>query len=148
VTARNLEPNMKKAFRCKTCGFLTHANHAGEQAVPYACQVCHAGVEFNAQDVEVRDAIKDKLIIAARAGDSAAMNGLIRQLHNIPLKKTFNPDNWEVLADAKPERLKQIGLSTSDVERHVPAKKGENREPKNISAVAVDATAVKDKAST
>lgn len=34
-------------FRCKKCGHLEAADHAGENAVPCACSCCGAGVEFD-----------------------------------------------------------------------------------------------------
>ena len=35
-----------------------------------------------------------------------------------------DPANWEVLADCPPERLAELGLTTDDVARHVPAGPG------------------------
>ena len=72
---------MKSAFRCRACGHLEPAEHAGDCAVPHACCVCAAGVSFD-----------------AKGG------------------RTFQPENWEVLADATPERLAEIGLAS--VVRH------------------------------
>jgi predicted RNA-binding Zn-ribbon protein involved in translation (DUF1610 family) len=37
----------KPAFRCKACGHLVPAAHAGELAVPLACPVCGGGVAWN-----------------------------------------------------------------------------------------------------
>jgi hypothetical protein len=36
----------KIAFRCRTCGRLEAAGHAGDNQVPHACRVCCAGVSF------------------------------------------------------------------------------------------------------
>jgi hypothetical protein len=59
---------------------------------------------------------------------------------------TFNPagikklqaDNWEVLAEATPERLAELGLTLEGVEKHVPLARGESREPKAVCAFAQD----------
>lgn len=40
--------------------------------------------------------------------------------------KTLRPENWEVLADAAPERLAELGLTAADVERHQPTPKEHN----------------------
>lgn len=76
-----------KAFRCRNCGHLVHGEHAGDQAVPYACPVCSGGVKWDNKG-----------------------------------NKTFCPENWEVLADATPERLKELGLCAEEVHRHTPKK--------------------------
>jgi len=34
--------------------------------------------------------------------------------------KTYQSDNWEILADATPERLTELGLTAADVDRHTP----------------------------
>ena len=38
---------MKKSFRCKNCGRLEPASHAGELAKPLSCSVCDAGVSWD-----------------------------------------------------------------------------------------------------
>jgi len=37
----------EKAFRCKFCGYLEGADHAGERNLPLACRVCNGGVKFH-----------------------------------------------------------------------------------------------------
>lgn len=39
---------------------------------------------------------------------------------------TDRPDNWEVLADASPARLAELGLAAADVEKHTPTTKEAN----------------------
>ena len=63
------------AFRCKNCGHLHAAEHAGTSAHPHACVACGAGVVFDAKG-----------------------------------NKTFQPDNWEILTSASPERLAELGI--------------------------------------
>jgi hypothetical protein len=59
--------------------------------------------------------------------------------------KSFDPSVWEVLADAKPERLKELGLTAKDVCKHVgksiPANDG-----RSTSVKANEGTQVADKA--
>lgn len=55
--------------------------------------------------------------------------------------------NWEMLADATPERLTELGLTADDVERHEP--KGSSTvtdEPKHYEVTAADGAATTDKA--
>jgi hypothetical protein len=98
------------AFRCKTCGHLHHAEHAGENDRPHACCVCGAGVHFTRLGI-----------------------------------KEYDPDNWEVLADATPERLEELGLEPKHVARHkggkAPASGG-----KHVKREAHEGTATTDKA--
>lgn len=52
-------------------------------------------------------------------------------------KKTPDPSNWEVLADATPKRLSELGLTTEDVERHQSWAKGSS----SRKLVAIDVSA-------
>lgn len=56
--------------------------------------------------------------------------------------KSGNPDNWEVLADAPPARLKELGLG--QVARH--AGKGEAPDGRHVHATAVDGAEAADRA--
>lgn len=76
---------MPYGFRCKTCGHLHDATHAGVRKTPAACACCGAGVSYDARG-----------------------------------NRTFAPEVWEVLADATPERLAELGLTPDDVVRHQP----------------------------
>ncbi len=60
--------------------------------------------------------------------------------------KTINPDNWEVLADATPERLTELGLTPEQVERHTPRKAGTPYQPKHTSVSATDGINTADRA--
>lgn len=74
----------RPAFRCKNCGKIETADHAGENNVPAACRVCGHGISFDPR------------------------NG----------QKKLEPANWEILADAAPERLAELGLAPDGVARH------------------------------
>jgi len=97
------------AFRCRACGHLEAAEHAGERQVPGACSACGEGVKYD------------------RRGT-----------------RTFDQSNWEVLADATPERLEELELATHTVSRHSPLKPGEVREPKQLSVHASEVVASVD----
>jgi hypothetical protein len=104
---------MMLAFRCKTCGRLHEAGHAGENEVPAACRVCGAGARFDPR--------------------SAA--------------KVLEPDNWEVLADAPPERLRELGIDAKQVGRHAPAAAGRPvAAPRHAEARAGDGATAGDRA--
>lgn len=106
---------MKYAFRCKTCGRLHAAEHAGENEIPHACCVCGSGVQYgpNFKDIATRlcdPALTPEQRTAIAQEVAAAQNNLV---------KTYQLDNWEVLADCTPEQLKEYGLVADDVERHI-----------------------------
>ena len=42
----------KPAFRCKNCGHLESAEHAGENETPAACSVCGAGITFSVRGIK------------------------------------------------------------------------------------------------
>ena len=74
------------AFRCRSCGRLESADHAGQNHKPAACRGCGAGVTFNSSG-----------------------------------GKTFDKDNWEVLAEATQQRLEELGITEGQVVRHEPS---------------------------
>ncbi len=129
----------KISFRCKTCGHLEPATHAGDQTVPHACSVCGCGVRFGGDHAAFAAALR-------AAKTDAEIKSLCDAHSRQGTIKTLVPDNWEVLADAKPERLKELGLTAAEVERHVPANLSEPTLGRHIAANAVDGTGVKDKA--
>jgi hypothetical protein len=137
---------LKAAFRCKSCGHLHPSAHAGERALPYKCVVCGAGVIPGVNITQLR---KDhpKLFegLSAQEVDSRT----IRLPFN--MVAFADHDNWQVLADLKPEELTAIdhALKPEHVERHVPFKKPENSPPSQGPQVrtAVDGAGVKDGAS-
>lgn len=105
----------KAAFRCKNCGHLEAAEHAGENALPHACSVCGAGVTFTPQGIKIA-----------------------------------NPGNWEVLADAEPARLEELGLNADKVVKHTPKKtmsaaEGQTIEGADVQRLAVEDLGAKDK---
>lgn len=61
--------------------------------------------------------------------------------------KTRQPENFEVLADASPERLAELGLTALQVERHVPlTASARGEQPRNVSVAASDGTGAQDRA--
>jgi len=129
------------AFRCRACGRLHEAEHAGENEVPHACSVCGAGVVLNpaakALAVELgnpectterRLAIAVELLKASQAGGD----------------KQFDPDNWEVLADCGDARLEELGIEKPRVVRHVAKLKGMVAPGKHLVREMVDSVGVKD----
>jgi hypothetical protein len=124
-----------KAFRCKNCGHLEGADNAGEQPHPTACRVCGSGItllptvvalaaELAKPDCtpERRKAIAAELLLASRQ----------------PGARTIHPENWEILADATPERLAELGLKPEHAVRHAAWPKGAapGREPGHFVANA------------
>jgi predicted nucleic acid-binding Zn-ribbon protein len=100
------------AFRCKNCGHLHPAEHAGESDLPHGCVVCGAGVMFSPRGV-----------------------------------KSLDADNWEVLADATPERLEELGLAPEEVARHEGGKPSPEKEGpggQHVAREAGDGSNVKD----
>lgn len=106
-------------FRCKTCGHLESAEHAGEDHLPHACSVCGNGVIFaqSREDVIAKhppatvlsaEEFEDRVVLAPPWG-----------------VKFLVFENWEVLADATPERHEELGVDLATVTRHEP--KGRKR---------------------
>lgn len=128
------------AFRCKTCGYICQAEHAGENDVPHACQVCGGGIthsptveklaaELARPDIstERRIAIAAELSIAARGQEV----------------KTWQPDNWEILAEATPERLKELGVKAAV--KHSPKVRTVPTFDRTVKVQATDGIGTKDK---
>lgn len=120
------------AFKCCKCGRLHEAAHAGEACVPHACQVCGSGVTHTDLQRQVHEAVNtgkvDEFMKRLAAG----------QVSHGPDKK-LHPDNWEVLADATPERLMELDLTADQVERHVPfGGKHTGREPQHVAVSVGD----------
>lgn len=56
-------------------------------------------------------------------------------------------DNWEVLADAEPERLEELGLAPEHICKHLPVKGGvTTRPPQHVQLTAGEGTGVADRA--
>jgi hypothetical protein len=133
----------KPAFRCRSCGHLEGADSAGEGLVPTACSVCDAGVDH---DPEGRKMMQE---LADPKTDPARRQELLRSLTNrrpvSPADKRLVPENWEVLADCDPRRLKELGLAAAGVARHAPFKTDEagKRSPIHVRAEASESVSAK-----
>jgi hypothetical protein len=103
------------AFRCKSCGRLETSDHAAEGETPHACSVCGAGVVFWHAELAAK--------LTEPGADIPALAAEIAKCD--PATKRLDPGNWEVLADAAPERLAELGLAPEQVEAHEPWPRGE-----------------------
>lgn len=106
------------AFRCKTCGRLEHAEHAGENLLPHACSVCGSGVKHAPAVEAIAEELGKPDLTAERRLQLAAELSSIAKAG--PGAKTYDSDNWEVLADATPERLTELGIPHNKVTKHKP----------------------------
>lgn len=106
----------KPAFRCKTCGHLESAEHAGENDVPHACSQCGAGVLHNPRLVELSQEL------ASPETTKERRNAIALEIPRVATsgagEKRVDPDNWEVLADATKKRLKELGIADTGVTKH------------------------------
>jgi hypothetical protein len=98
------------AFRCKNCGRLHTSDHAAELDHPAACAVCGKGVVFRHAELAAQ--------LTEPGADIPALAAEIAKCD--PATKRLDPDNWEALADAPPERLQELGLTPEQVEAHEP----------------------------
>lgn len=106
------------SFRCKTCGRLATSDDAASAPHPHACCVCGSGVVFKHHD------LLDELI--KQAHGSQRFSELVQELRQCdPATKRLVADNWEVLADCTPERLKELDLTPERVKHHTPWPKGQ-----------------------
>ncbi len=129
---------MAYAFRCKNCGHLEPAAHAGECALPHACSVCGAGVTFGPEKKKVEELLQG----FADKTPAETAEALMKLMAN-PDKKA-QPDNWEVLHDAQDARLTELGLTRADVVKHTPAPPSGNRPPQVLVRDAGDAAQTVD----
>lgn len=109
-------PETPVAFRCRNCGRLETADHAGESAVPFACRNCGAGVTLNPRTKALAQELADPNLPTERR--VAIANELTRLAQTGDNDKLLHPDNWEVLADATPERLGELGIHQNRVTKH------------------------------
>jgi hypothetical protein len=142
------------AFRCRSCGRLEEAGHAGEHFHPHACRVCNAGVVFGTSPEECFAHADVQAHEGAKA--HAAGNDRLRDYHKggrlvknpvgpITVYKLLVPENWEVLADCDDARLAELGLARGRVCEHAPAPaSGLRREPRDVTAAAADGAATAD----
>jgi len=115
------------AFRCRTCGRLHSSDYAGELPHPSKCCVCGGGCVFRHQS------LADSLKEAIEKGDTQKALDLTRELRGCdPVSKTIQPENWEVLTDCTPERLKELGIETPVIKHQLWTKPldAEDRPPK------------------
>jgi hypothetical protein len=103
------------AFRCKNCGRLETSDHAAELDLPAACRACGAGVVFRHAELAAK--------LTEPGADVPALAAEIAKCD--PATKRLVPENWEVLADAPPERLAELGLTPEHVAAHEPWPRGE-----------------------
>lgn len=113
-------PHGPVAFRCKRCGHFITSEHAGENLLPHACSACSGGVSevISADNKKRCDAIIAKLG-KADTPDAERLS-LAMKLSRLPREKVYHSDNWEVLADVTPERLKELELEDHHVVAHAP----------------------------
>lgn len=131
------------AFRCKSCGRLHHAEHAGDNEVPHSCTVCGSGVTWNAPAVKIAQSIANPDLTDAQRKQMAS--DLERALKN--QEKGYDPSNWEVLHDATDERLAELGINRAHVVRHVPTSPSQpNPNPQNLSLHTTEPPTIKDAA--
>jgi hypothetical protein len=103
------------SFRCRNCGRLETSDHAAELELPAACRVCGAGVVFRHAELAA--------MLTREGADVPALAAEIARCD--PATKRLVPENWEVLADAPPERLAELGLAPESVAAHEPWPRGQ-----------------------
>lgn len=113
-----------RAFRCRNCGYLSHAAHAGEREFPLACPVCKCGV-VPAMSIGHLQKDRPQLFEGLTEADLRPVKDGGRTMP-LPFNMVAFADhsNWEVLADAAPERLEELGLKPHHVCAHEPCEKG------------------------
>lgn len=145
---------MKYSFRCKNCGHLEGGDAAAESTHPHACRVCGRGIIFA---MTPEDALKHEHAQSHKEALAKIAPNHLTDENNYPIggrvcKLPFGVkfvmyENWETLWDAKPERLKELGLTLEEIKEHVPwEKKGNNPTPKSTSVEATENLAATDKA--
>jgi hypothetical protein len=137
----------KYAFRCKSCGRLETSEQAAELEHPAACRVCGGGRDLGAAHKEMVSQIHSELV-NSKLSKEKLQEIVGRMARNLVGSPTLDPSNWEVLADCNSKRLKELGLSSNNIEKHTPWKRGEvpqEYKPRHFMVVAEDSTGVSDK---
>lgn len=134
------EKVVQYAFRCKQCGRLHEAEHAGDNELPHACQVCGEGVRHGPDFRGLAEELCKPDLPAERRKQIADH---LRAGHN-DTTKTLVQSNWEVLSDCTPERLKELGLTKGQVKRHDGKGQPNVISTKVVAAYATEGTKVKD----
>lgn len=130
------------AFRCKNCGKLMRAVDAGENKVPNSCNACGAGIHIG-YDAQQFHREMEALLPKGKAMTTKEVQELSRKLHAkisaLPTKRTYFPDNFEILADLPDAELLKLGLGRARIAKHTPvAKTPRTDKPKNVIAVTTD----------
>ena len=135
---------MKYAFRCKNCGRLHEADHAGENEHPHACCVCGAGVSYNDTVHILSEELADPTLTLERR------MAIAQELSKAAMTttKVIKKDNWEVLHLCDDRQLSNYGLTRDDVAEHKPCKSpGHARAPQHVVVHGVEESLITDKAS-
>lgn len=136
----------KASFRCKNCGHIEGPEHAGENDLPHGCSVCGAGVVLNPRTKALSAELANPATKRERITEIATELGKLAVSGENA--KLLEADNWEILADAPKAKLKEYGLESHQVHRHVemPAESATVK-GKHVKASGSEGAAVKDKAS-
>jgi len=126
----------KFGFACKNCGKLIHAQHAGENEVPYSCPNCGAGIHIGYDPMAFHEHM-ESMIPKGKALTAKEVTELSKKIHEkvkaLPTQRTCFPDNFIVLHELDEDKLKHHGLTKAQVVKHVPhAKVPKERPPQNI----------------
>ena len=131
---------MKYTFRCKNCGHLHCAEHAGENQVPHACCVCGKGVQHGTDF----QSIAEKLRKSGLSNEERKVLADEIANANSTLTKTYQSDNWEILSECDDKQLEEYGLKKENIEIHNPITIGKP-DGKNIVANISENLKSKDK---
>ena len=107
------DPTLLKAFRCKACGHLHHAGHAGDNALPHACCVCGSGVVLGMDPADMHAILTDPDLSEEQKVER--IETLARRSQGA---KKYVPENWEVLAGCDDKTLAKYGLTRDQVTKH------------------------------
>lgn len=82
------------AFRCRNCGHLEDAGHAGDNELPHACSVCGAGVIHKPRLQQLSAELGDPNCSPERRV------AIAKELSSLgDERKQLIPSNWEVLVE-------------------------------------------------
>ncbi len=132
------------AFRCKNCGREHTAAHAGENLVPHSCSACGAGVQNVYSEANKGRVAEIIAKLSTAATPQAERDALVQELGSVPREKVYVNDNWEVLAEATPERLAELDLHAHHICAHKPEKVTRPKMGRVLAVGAKDGAVVND----
>lgn len=120
----------KYTFRCNNCGTLKNTiEDCGDNDFPHSCRVCGKGVTHSDLHHEIDRTLAQN---DPKALQDLADRIQAKQIDVNDQTKTVYPANWELLSEATPARLKELGLKADQVQAVPKKQAATGSEPQKV----------------